>query len=133
MPLNVKLLRKVKEHILAEPNRLQMEEWIERSEPGKFIYDYDAEVTVPACGTTACIAGWTCLLEKGMEFDAPDCDRIPEEASKLLGVTEEETSGLFYVNEWPRGIGKRFEESQDIHERASLAARRIDQFIAEHK
>jgi hypothetical protein len=133
MPLNVKLLRKVKEHILAEPNRLQMGEWIERSEPGGFVYDYDAEVTVPACGTTACIAGWTCLLGKGMEFDARGPFRISAEANKLLGVTEEDTSDLFYVDQWPREIGERFEESRDVHERASLAARRIDQFIAEHK
>jgi hypothetical protein len=86
--INVKLLRKVQKHILAEPKRVNM---------GTFIYRKKDEPDMcekwPACGTVACIAGWAVTLsqKKEMNYNA-----IPERARRLLGLDWEQANYLFY-------------------------------------
>lgn len=55
-------------------------------------YDRSQDQTGASCGTVACIAGWTMLLEKGV--DHPD-RHIHGDAQELLGLTEEEAQMLF--------------------------------------
>jgi hypothetical protein len=126
--LNVKLLRRVKKHILELPNRFIMGDWIEKLDPGTVVKDYEAKVTVPACGTVACLAGWTYLLAKGKEIDCPR-----DEAEELLGITHDEGRELFYTDDWPADLAEDFESSSDPQERAEIAGKRIDRFIAEHE
>lgn len=49
-----------------------------------------------SCGTVACIAGWTMLLEDGVERAEVGIER---DAQKLLGLTSEEAQMLFLVQD----------------------------------
>jgi hypothetical protein len=54
------LLDEIKAVITAEPKRINMDNWL-------FDPKDVPEPSRPACGTVACIAGWTCLLVDGVE------------------------------------------------------------------
>ena len=56
MPVNVRLLKKVRKLIAEEPRRLQMQTWGQDVEQ-----TYPSDPQKPPCGTVACIAGWTIL------------------------------------------------------------------------
>lgn len=118
--MNVKLLRKVKKHILAEPKR--------------FCFHWARKSLEAPCGTRACIAGWTIILGAGLmePFDADGDLVIPKSltrnkmgyysgpASKLLGITEEQADRLFVY--WPSPFKDRGYD-------AKTAAARIEHFI----
>jgi hypothetical protein len=55
--MNVKLLRRIQKHILAEPKRLDMGNFIVRKSDG-----LGSLVRFPKCGTVGCIAGWAVTL-----------------------------------------------------------------------
>jgi len=111
-----------------------------------------SEVTVevleePICNTQACMAGETVLalgggyLVKGIgginlyrEFRIKELD-IEDTAAKLLDLTEEEQSRLFYFKSmgYERGWPKRYETSYKAATTASarlaVAIRRLEHFI----
>lgn len=125
--LNVKLLRKIKKHILEEPRRLVM--WavqLNKSDGSpKFIPDGPTiKETVPfaKCGTAACIAGWACILSK----EEVGLTR----AEQLLGIDDDQSRSLFNAERWPSADA--YSRAKTQRQRANLAAKRIDQFIAEH-
>lgn len=131
----VKILRRVKAHILAEPRRLEMN-------------DYASKTDAAPCGTAGCIAGWTCLLESNMETvkawnaRAPEDAWVPtpdwhEEASRLLGLTEEKADKLFMPWEleyeedasWPKEFQRRYDKCKTKVGKAKVTAERIEHFI----
>lgn len=125
--MNVKLLEKVKEAILAEPRQFVMGEY--------FVIDeglFDLGREIPNCGTAACIAGWAVTL--GRRFKNPArARRIPavgEEAVKLLRLDEDGAFRLFLVGDWPWQYREAWSEAKTAKARAKVAAKRIDHFIA---
>lgn len=145
-----KILRRVTKHILASPKRLVMGNWVET----KTTYNswFNDEIRdgseYASCGTAACIAGWTVLLTsvKNKKFKNFvnkrehkhtyfDWERA---AGKKLGITEEQATRLFHVENWPRQFGRRFKMRGDEMElslkqrtaNAKAAAERIEYFIA---
>jgi hypothetical protein len=134
--LNVKLLRKIQKHILAEPKRFIMDTWIRRGQPGQDLMIPDAglpSVVIPACGTAACIGGWALKLS-GIRLakNTP----VAKRAKALLGIEPQNDRDswpedrLFVTDEWPREFYVRFEKSRNLQERAQIACERIDHFIA---
>jgi hypothetical protein len=85
--LNEKLIACVLRHIEANPDEYDQNTWFSLR---------DTAHDQSYCGTTACFAGWACLLSKDVTKWA---DRRQEsvrvEATALLGLTDYEASTLF--------------------------------------
>ncbi len=102
----MRLLRKVVKHILAEPLRLEMADYVIPID--KAIVKEEPE-TFPKCGTQGCIAGWTVMLNdtKTQKQRWNLVDKSPEflfdRAQKLLGLTSDEAHRLFL--EWNYRVG----------------------------
>jgi len=147
-----KLLLRVKKHILEEPKRLRMAEWMLSKE-----YCANMEpifqtagtawgepprrgIQWPSCGTTGCIAGWMELLANGMpEGDADLMDRMDsaqEFASKVLEFDKQPWGtytepGLFFVSEWPYKFAESYSKAKTQAKRAKIVAAVIDDFLAD--
>jgi len=109
----VTLLRKVKQHILEDPERIAMGVW--RIEERGIANRYGLEI--PSCGTVACIAGWTEILSR----QPPS-----HEASDILGITDEQSGELFY----DRPLLQAHNEQTPAH--ARTVADHIDRFIEKY-
>jgi hypothetical protein len=121
--MNVPLLRKVKKHILAEPRRLEMNNWA---------VNVDEEEA--PCGTQACIAGWAVILGKGLTNNKKRekyIDRANTHysmnfwhntARKLLGLTQDQAYNLFQIHTNQRGQSG-----------AIFMAKKIDELIEENR
>jgi hypothetical protein len=136
--MNVKLLRRIQKHILAEPKRFRMLDWIEKqtaTDP-TYIADDSERVSFPKCGTVACIGGWAVLLSKKKP------SRTHYEgfrAAKLLGlnrphghldrVRSTDSERLFFTEAWPIDFSMKFNRAKTPEDRARIAAKRIDHFI----
>ena len=116
--MNTELLLRIKEHILAEPRRLLMEDVVFRGIPGEFICDGGLHFRLADCGTAACIAGWACILNN----ESPSLGR----AKRILDLDNAE---LFFVLSWPSKLYTRWRHAKTPQERAVIAAERIDYFI----
>lgn len=158
-PKVVKLVRKVQKHILEEPKRFDMGEWgrsvnhIWKPEPlfegsskeAKRIHkqdmkDYKTEVSqFPACGTTACIAGWAVILEnpkkdKEGHYVIPSVD-IPSRAAKLFEFGDACYAGqLFFSDSWPQPFFTQWadEDAKDNPSKkklAKIAVARLEHYI----
>jgi hypothetical protein len=131
--MNVKLLRRVAKHILEEPRRLNMSVGLEPS-------------NAAPCGTTGCIAGWTALLSrKFTHADVETCGvelrwtDVKNAAISKLGLTPDEASVLFHIDNWPAQFREPFNNAYDAysstnHEaikrtQAEITAKRIEYFI----
>lgn len=123
--MNVKLLRKVKAHILAEPKRLYMSSYI-KSEAHNMDIGHD----YPKCGTAACIAGWACLLELKPKdpYEFWQTHSVGPEAAALLGIDDQAAYRLFEPSEWPKQFA-RGRSDDGAKETAKVAAARIEHFI----
>jgi hypothetical protein len=134
--MNVELLQRVKQHILEEPRRLDMDDWAHTSNEAP-------------CGTQACIAGWACVLTgkatlnpRGYyTFGDPLSDSYVSPSrvgGQALGLTPDEADRLFYAYGaeeeedygWPNEYRLRYERATDAKEKAIATADRIDRFIA---
>ena len=120
--MNTELLLRVKAHILEEPKRLRMYEWYKEIGPEDLA---ECPNNYPACGTVACIAGWTCVL-------AGNYRKGKFEAINLLNITYRQAEELFYVFNWPDPFYNRYVNNQDFTERAKITAEVIDDFIRRH-
>lgn len=125
--MNVKLLRKIKKHILEEPRRFLMRTFmVRKSEVVGKTFNGDSYQRIPfaKCGTAACIGGWAVLLSDGM--DAPiDCVR--ERANQLLGLSPNDMHNEVYeVNYWPEEFSSAYREAKTQRARATVAAKFID-------
>jgi hypothetical protein len=94
---NQELAKTVLDHILAHPGQHNQGFWGQRTE----------------CGTTMCVAGWTCELagerlvwepNRSYAYDSEGVwytkngEYIPVRAAKLLDLTDYEADTLFYTN-----------------------------------
>ena len=115
---NIRLLQKVKRHILEEPKRLYMHDFVQRIGDGHTSVGAES---FPPCGTVGCIAGWVCLLKFGMKYRASS--GTADEAAKLLGLDDGQWNELFM----------RDCDRQTTKEDAEFIASKIDHFIAKHR
>lgn len=81
--LNVKLLRKIRDHILEEPKRVDMSFWLKKYTKKQ----REASDIIPACGTIGCIAGWAKVL-------------TGSRSRRDISVIGAELLGLPYVDWW---------------------------------
>jgi hypothetical protein len=128
--MNVRLLRKVKAHILEEPRRFAMGTWLKKYIPGTLIDEPDSETLemrrVPACGTVGCIAGWTVDLTGGKSSRAS----FDGAARRRLGISPTKSTRLFYTYSWPLKFSERYQNAKTKLARAKIAAERIEHFIS---
>src|SRR5882724_4889778 len=89
--VNVERLEKIAAHIESHGEAFHMQWWChsERTRPTLLQRFFGQEGEI--CGTTYCIAGWTIKL-----FGGSMCDNIPAQAQKLLGLTFDQATRLFY-------------------------------------
>lgn len=125
--INVELLNRVADHIEANYYEFNMDHWMKTHTASWWekVLAAVGLVKKPFCGTTACIAGWTCTLsgKRG--------DNIPAEAQKLLGITLDQAQRLFYVHKWPKQFKKEYiSDMSYANVGAWVAAERIRHFIA---
>lgn len=123
--MNVELLQKVKQQILAEPHRFNMLKWIGNRDNEEF---YSTDNFYHYCGTTACIAGWTVLLstkDRLVHYE------IFDRALQFLDISFDEAEKLFYAHSWDREDFCEY-DAADIIGKSIVAARVIDKFIAQH-
>lgn len=124
--LNVKLLRKVKRHILRKPTRLRMSLLQEKGTPGTSIRGLMSRwgepefMKIPTCGTVGCIAGWTCMLSGNGRVDL-------QPAMELLGLRE---CSLCFVHQWPSDLREMYYTAKSQTRRAALVGLAIDRVIA---
>lgn len=111
--MNVRLLRKVKKHILEEPRRFQMSEGLRFADEG----------------TVGCIAGWTCVLgDRKVDWsERTDWTDVRDRARALIGI--ENHTVLFRVSCWPEPFSTRYVNAKTTRTRAKIAAERIEHFI----
>jgi|SRR5882757_256323 len=121
--MNVELLQKVKDHILAEPAK----------------FDVNLFECNHPCGTTRCIGGWAHFLHNptdpiaGPHFH-PDTREFIYPGQYALGLTSTEAERLFMITDWPEEF-RSYPEDDDGYAGESYAtpeqaAARIDHFIA---
>jgi hypothetical protein len=123
--MNVPLLRKVQQRILAEPEHFDMDTWgVLPDGVGAFTFSEAEEV----CGTAACIGGHALLIASpelsGLAYHYTD-----DAAAIALGLSASEASLLFYVGNWPWRYADAYFASETREERAKIASDRIDDFI----
>jgi hypothetical protein len=138
------LLIRVKELILEEPKRLNMDVWSSAVSPSE---------NGPACGTVGCISGWAQMLARpaahvGIRLmkQAPELRSFVGAASMgayLLGGTLSEVvdvnnyndgiyASLFFTGYWPADLQEKLHSCiLGTPEYATVVAERIDRFIAE--
>lgn len=126
--LNVKLLRRIKRHILTEPRRLVMADVKVKGKPGdRFKSDNGGTQILPDCGTAACIAGWALMISgKRVIEGSANLYR----AAKLLSLPEDfRSNNLFIVEYWPHRLRRRYLDADAPEARAKIAADRIEHLI----
>ena len=108
--MNVKLLRKVRDHIKKEPKRFQYG-WVWKGKA--------------KCGTAACIGGWAFILGQNLDpkevrdqYMSHALTDLPQIAQRLLRITDQQANRLFV--HWPEQFND--DDPKD-------AVKRIDWFI----
>lgn len=128
--MNVRLLRKIQKHILAEPKRYNQNVTIETDQDEI----RDVNGGVPKCGTMACIGGWAYILSRvrpNLDFTFDHLGK----ARRELKITDEQADRLFdsvasgCTNYWPKKYADAYLKAKTPAGRARAAARRIDHFI----
>lgn len=129
--MNTKLLRQIKEHILAEPKRLYMGEWIRRkTHPNQMIMDREYHYREFAgCDTAACIAGWAVLLSSPKPDSVGQLGGVSEQATNLLDLSQDSAYRLFAPRRWPEQFWDGTKDDGTRHT-AQVAAARIEHFIS---
>ncbi len=134
MPLNVKLLRKVKAQILKEPAQFAMTKWFTRdiAQANEFAEVLDIRRRViPNCGTAACIAGWAVAIHKESNPElVARSYYMPYDANDALDLDDDNSHLLYHVARWPRKFLERWRRARSMAARARVAADRIEHFIA---
>lgn len=131
--MNVRLLRKVKRHILDEPRRYDQNGILSTGlEPSTIYRQGERQWRVPSCGTVACIGGWAFILAPGTKPPEMDFDF----AQNALGLTGKQRDRLFAaasdlnIGYWPEKFVRAYQSAKSPAARASVAAERIEHFIA---
>ncbi len=110
--LDTELLLKVKEQILREPERFDMDDFAIQRE---------------GCGTVCCIAGWAYWLKHGFHMHA----NMPhfKAGADAIGIDEGSAGDLFEYGLWPAEWVDLYDEADDDAERAAVAASLIDEVV----
>ena len=82
------ILKAVIKAICDEPKRYNQETFLMREDQTPDAFD----VSFPACGTVACVAGWACIVTSGVPHSSSG---ILGRAQALLRLTGETSDGLF--------------------------------------
>ena len=115
--MRVDRLLAIKQHILEEPLRIYMGDWVIR---GRSLWARG--FMVPECGTVACIWGWAVEL-----FGETDQSSHPQ---AVLGITWEQQNALFFDSQWPDEFRYRLKTLKpQTPEYARVVADRIDHMI----
>lgn len=128
--MNVKLLRKVKRHILAEPKRFVMWTWMAKKADARTFNKFTSDahdnrsVSFAKCGTAACIAGWTCILAGD-----GDPDDFEATAGGFLEINDAQRKRLFALDSWPTKFRAAYEKAVSQRTFVRIAAQRIEHFI----
>lgn len=134
MKLNEELLRRVQEHIKAQPERFGMNFYFRTPEP---VHLKEPEFS-KVCGSAACIAGRAVILaEEWGDFLAGQFDDTPPGvmniAANLLGISSLQAWSLFHLSEWPEQFALRYQQATEAGNKdlaAQVACERIEHFIA---
>jgi hypothetical protein len=112
--MNKPLLKQIAREIAQEPLRLDMTDWI------------NTEDLVAQCHTTACIAGWACVIDQGkkvlgannghlemkrwkqLAFHVGALINPDNKAIQILGITKDQANALFLVRYWPEPFGPQY-------------------------
>lgn len=88
------LYNRVIEHILEEPKRIDMCDWVVPQSCVK-------GGRLPECGTVACFAGWTVAIANNWDYETLIQKRfsISSMAEEALGITRQQAVTLFGA--WP--------------------------------
>lgn len=136
--MNVELLRKVQQYILAEPKRFNLDVWGMTVDPDFYEelmedtgdYEEDSQILLkdrPPCGAIGCIAGNTCIVNGniipskhwgGAEVYEFPADTL-EIAAGALDIDRDQARKLFYLTPWGffDDNGKRVGWPQEFEER----------------
>lgn len=140
--LNVALLLRVKEAILAHNERFDMAIWVSRTvvDPQDGAIDYESVNTFGElahnCDTVGCIAGWTVAI--GSPTQEKYATLASEVAARLLGIPNSLRDTLFYTTAWPSLYEDEYErvnqsltltKAEKQKRYAEIAAARIDALI----
>ncbi len=127
--MNVELLKRVKQAILAVPERMGMEDWAKASD------------TAP-CGTVGCIYGWGKALETGLRGKElrdsitysvqslyADARYMPDDNPFDLTISQK--MRLYFTSGWPMEYRQEIMNWEpQTPQYAQVVADRIDHFIA---
>ena len=119
----IKVLEEVKAKIAERPANFAMESWFST---GTWWSDQAIADLAGGeeCKTTACIAGWICVLRE-LKNSLP-----AYAATAYLGISPVRADRLFYAQDWPRDLYERYLIATHPLTRARIAAEAIDRFIA---
>ncbi|HEY0004402.1 MAG TPA: hypothetical protein VGB17_06295 [Pyrinomonadaceae bacterium] len=133
--MKTRLLKKIQQAILEHPAHFDMDEWGARYKLENLVHDEPPESN---CNTTACIAGWACVLTNSHPtFEWKELpgfglcvDDHEHHTGSLLGLNQKQVDRLFYTCFWPKRFEARYERAKKNTTKARIAAERIDHFIA---
>jgi hypothetical protein len=139
--MNVELLQQVKQHILENPARLRMDRWVvnrKRCEgscsmeatDSSFVFNESdwgepIEQSIPACGTVACIAGWTTIVGDNLDPQKAVGFEAPYRAKELLEIDHEQADRLFYVSNWPEELADAYIEWLEVQPDSKLPSKQV--------
>lgn len=123
----VRRLRIIQAHILEEPNRIGMQDWLTFGlQPGNIFNHYRGHL-VPKCGTVGCIGGWASILFEDKQTKSAEDDGGYYD-SYIFAVGENSNS-LFYTEEWPTWLRESLNSSTSQQDYANVVSEAIDRFI----
>lgn len=125
--VNVKLLRRIKKHILEEPKRFDMQ-FIRHPLIGI------QKAKIPACGTVCCIAGWAIKLTypastpNGMFWENAIKEPVGLRLAENL-ICGRDVDRLFFTNQWPEALEIPYSRAKTPLQKAKAGAAAIDSYI----
>lgn len=131
-----KLWPRIKKAIMKYPDQFEMTNWFSRRGlQGTYLNNRE----IGRCGTAACVAGWALHVantNRNNQSIRETRDKLSlrirwyeEEATRVLGLTYDQASRLFYAGQWPREFAIRYDNATTPKARAKAAVDRINHFI----
>ena len=134
--LNVRLVRKIIRHILAEPLRYCQEWTINTGTPGELIGGSGSDSggqRFAKCGTAACIGGWAYILSTTRpRLKWSSTLLLLDKGGKALGLSAYHQNILFSGRpsyEWPQPYARQYEAATTSRARARVACRLLEKVI----
>lgn len=126
--MNKELFEKIKERILAQPEHFHMSSFIDSEDDEYGSAEEllkEIDISDMKCGTTACIAGWACLLTNS------DPREVTESGFEVVAmrVLDIPNDRLFYTDEWPESKYDEFYWTESAQDKARIACEVIDSYI----